>query len=593
MNDTATGAPVSAPRRDAGCKLAFRTVGMLRGLFHVPDYQRGYRWVKDDVDRLLDDLRESEGRPYSLQPVVVQRRIEPGADVIWELVDGQQRLTTLFLLLQYMRLEQECGRGAPYRLRYQTRQDSEAFLNDVTAKGHTDDIDLFHLHGAHLAIRAWFEQWGDTFEQNAMANLLHGYLFRSVHVIWYELPPEMEKVTEVFRRLNVGRIPLTDSELIKAALLSAVRKTSPERAHEIAAQWSAIERDLQDSEIWSFVTGLSEKDESYPTRISLLLDTLADQRASSGPGKRPRYFTFDTLRHDVTTKPIDLWSEVVTAHATVLGWYRDPRRFNKMGYLTAVADDGTRTFAELFKASKGQRKRDFDAHLTTQIRASLDTSANDLEELSYERKGYATLLKALLLFNVQTVAASGERFPFAKHARRHWSLEHIHAQNAESLNKADQWKVWLEEHRKVLRAVENEVKAEQIAKLTGEIDDGLARIASGTGAFTRQNFEWLSAKVLALLNRDVAADHTVRNLALLDRGENSALSNSVFEVKRQMVLEFDRQGSYVPICTRNVFLKYYGSEGAKQPHFWSEDDKEAYAAAVQSTLAPYLTESKS
>ncbi len=183
MSATGFPASVTAFTSSADCKLEYRIVGDLRGLFYIPDYQRGYRWVAEDVTRLLDDLWESAGRPYSLQPVVVrQRPATTDAENAWELVDGQQRLTTLFLLLQYMHHELYCGLGAPYRLQYQTREESEAYLQKVVAAGHEDDIDLYHLYQAHVAIGGWFGRRGDKFEQNAMANRLHGYLFESVHV---------------------------------------------------------------------------------------------------------------------------------------------------------------------------------------------------------------------------------------------------------------------------------------------------------------------------------------------------------------------------------------------------------------------------
>jgi len=73
-------------------------VGNIAGAFVVPSYQRGYRWGRDEVIRLLDDIHESAGKKYFLQPVVVKRR----DDKKWELVDGQQRLTTLSLILRYI-----------------------------------------------------------------------------------------------------------------------------------------------------------------------------------------------------------------------------------------------------------------------------------------------------------------------------------------------------------------------------------------------------------------------------------------------------------------------------------------------------------
>ena len=75
----------------------------------------------------------------------------------------------------------------------------------------------------------------------------------------------------------------------------------------------------------------------------------------------------------------------------------------------------------------------------------------------------------------------------------------------------------------------------------------------------------------------------ISNLALLASEDNSALSNSVFEVKRRNILERDRDGSYIPACTRNVFLKYYTEAEGQQIHFWGEHDREGYLEAMQST----------
>lgn len=90
----------------------------------------------------------------------------------------------------------------------------------------------------------------------------------------------------------MGRIPLTDAELVKALLLSGVRTTQSDRAQELAAQWDVIERDLRNPDVWAFVAGADEIGDSgnYPTRISLLLDTLAPLAHDHPPDrKRPRY----------------------------------------------------------------------------------------------------------------------------------------------------------------------------------------------------------------------------------------------------------------------------------------------------------------
>jgi hypothetical protein len=70
--------------------------------------------------------------------------------------------------------------------------------------------------------------------------------------------------------------------------------------------------------------------------------------------------------------------------------------------------------------------------------------------------------------------------------------------------------------------------------------------------------------------------------------DNSALGNSVFAVKRAAILDRDRRGSYIPVCTRNVFLKYYSPADEHQMLFWSGSDREHYLRAMTEILRPYL-----
>lgn len=572
-----------------GYKLEHKIIGDLRGQFVVPAYQRGYRWTRDDVNRLLNDLWESIGNFYSLQPIVVKlhRKDADASRQQWELIDGQQRLTTLYLLLQYMQQEKiKCGLGAPYTLQYKTRPGSAEYLNNPVEEQQASNIDFFHIYQAHDAINNWFEERGlDSFKRNSIAQKLHGHLFESVRIIWYETPSAASGPA-LFTRLNIGRIPLTDAELIKAVLLSRVG----DRAQEIAAQWDGIERDLHHKEIWAFVTGLSadSRDEQYPTRISLLLDTLAVPPPENKPA---RYYTFDMLRDKIEKDPLFFWQRVVALHAQILGWFEKPHIHNKIGFLIATASNGARQFQEIKAGAENKAKSDFDKFLTNRIRSLINVSTDDLTDLSYEDKGggYLKLLHLLLLMNVQTASSADQRFPFFRHVGQQWSLEHIHAQNTQALKKAAQWKTWLESHAIALDSLDlDKRKADKVLAVKKDIEAALNQFQSSKPEFSGSNFDALSQRVLEILSLDDMADHTIRNMALLSRPQNSELNNAVFEVKRQRILKLDRSGAYVPACTRNVFLKYYADADAQQPYFWSEQDKDAYLNAIQDILSPYL-----
>jgi len=551
-----------------------RLVGSIDGRFIVPDYQRGYRWGRSEVGRLLDDIKDSDNSVYYLQPIVV-KRIQ---DDRWELVDGQQRLTTLFLIFQFIRRNGFLPKAqARYSLEYQTRPRSGEYLLAPDAQGAAENIDFFHIFQAWECIRAWFEAQDDDVQA---AIDLHTALSRRVKVIWYEAPGDVDS-TALFTRLNVGRIPLTDAELVKALVLSRSRASASrsDRALSVAAEWDSIERDLRIPELWAFLTGHADP---QATHIGLLLDTLA-----GGPtGRdRPPFHTFETLRPRIVEDPEGFWDAVVDLHSRVLGWFEDRDLFHKIGFLVAT---GVR-FDEILGMADGVGRSQFEQRLDEGIRSRLRLSSSQLRELSYEKGVDGTrLTNALLLMNVETVRTttnSSERYSFRGHASGRWSLEHIHAQNAEALRTVDQWQSWLRLHRDALAGLPELSNAARVA-----LEE---RIAEVMPTVSEETFHPLERELRELFTLDGVGtsegdEHSIANLALLDLHDNIALSNAVFEVKRGAVLQLDREGSYIPVSTRNVFLKYYTRERAQQVHYWSAEDRQAYLSAIERELAPYL-----
>jgi hypothetical protein len=549
-------------------------VGEIKGTFYVPAYQRGYRWGEVEVRRLLDDILDSHGKPYYLQPVVVKRHGDE-----WELVDGQQRLTTLFLILQYMKREGLQSSAAAYSLRYETRPGSAAYLEQLDPGLSQENIDFFHIYEAYRCIGEWFDAHG-TRRQWA-ANKFYDALFERVRVIWYEAADDLDATT-LFTRLNVGRIPLTDAELVKALLLSHSRSDAglTDRALEIAAQWDAVERDLRNPELWAFITGRSS---AGPTCIGLLLDTIAGGPAGRD---RPRFHTFETLRERITAGPQEFWDEVVDLHSLVMGWHDSRDLFHKIGFLISQGE----SFSGLIERSKAKSKSRFKAELDELIRDNLNLTEAGLRELGYQN---AKTSKVLLLMNIETIRQrqlSSERYSFSEHAAGQWSLEHIHAQNAEQLNRAEQWEEWLHLHRKALTAFDD---IDQVRKkdVLDRVEEVLA-----SPPVKETDFRPLERELAELLSvgsdtADGALD-SIANLALLPGGDNSALGNSVFAVKRAVILEHDRRGSYIPVCTRNVFLKYYSPPDEHQILFWSASDREHYLRAMADRLRGYLRPDK-
>lgn len=557
--------------------LTVKSVGDVCADFWVPAYQRGYRWGATEVGHLLNDIWESQGEPYRLQPVVVKK--VPGRDR-WELIDGQQRMTTLMLIFQYMKNAGLQRSGAPFTLAYETRPNSQEYLLEPTHERRLENIDFSHMFHAYECIRRWFEQWEHRTDH--VANRFYGYLFESVNVIWYEVP-ESENSIELFKRLNVGRIPLTDAELVKALILSPhTNGSESDRSREIAAQWDGIERDLQSPEVWAFVAAAREE----PTRISLLLDTLADRIDPRGVGRdRPLFHTFETLRPQISEREA-FWEEVVDLHSLVVGWYEDRILYHRIGFLV---DQGT-ALGDLIDAASDSTKHEFADLLVDRIRRRIKLSETDLENLTYKNANACN--RVLLLMNIETVCRTKDeslRYSFQEHAAGKWSLEHLHAQRSKDFNSEPQWIDWLRLHADVIAALPN-AHGNDTQSLIERIRTAIS--PDRTRPVSRPTFEALEQEVYQVYEAHAPADDgdidSIANLALLGLEENIALGNSVFEAKRQEVLKLDSEGSYIPICTRNAFLKYYTDANAQQVHFWGPQDRAAYMKAMRQALQPYL-----
>ena len=242
---------------------------------------------------------------------------------------------------------------------------------------------------------------------------------------------------------------MTDAELVKALLLSRNHGGDgwSSRSQEIAAHWDSIERDLRNPDLWAFVTA---EPDPWPTHISLLLDTRAELLAEAPPGPRPQFFTFETLRHEITQPGSKFWDRVVDLHSLIVGWYEDRNLYHKIGYLVATGH----SFLEMVNLARDKTKSEFDRALSELIRTDLALKASDVGDLSYNvDKEKAKCADLLLLMNVEATRRmqdSTERYSFQRHAEGTWSLEHIHAQSAESLNRAEQWTAWLKAHQSAL-----------------------------------------------------------------------------------------------------------------------------------------------
>lgn len=240
----------------------------------------------------------------------------------------------------------------------------------------------------------------------------------------------------------------------------------------------------------------------------------------------------------------------------------------------------------MIEESSQKGKSDFKSTLNEYIANSINFN-KEYHDLSYDNKSdYPSIEKLLLLFNVQSVFQNGDksmRFPFDKHKNKKggWSLEHIHAQQSEGLNTKALWNEWLDLHVQSLKNIDGTQNAALIEEIESRNKENI----------TEESFNAWFEKMIQALNLEQNIDyiHMLSNMALLGTFDNSALNNSTFDVKRDKIIEMDKNGDYIPICTRRVFLKYYTPSDKNQLHFWGKADRDAYVDAMNATLKPYLS----
>ena len=572
-----------------------RNVGKIKGLFYLPDYQRGYRWTSEEIKLLLDDIYESAGRPYCLQPIVVKKK-----DERFELIDGQQRLTTIYLICKYMEAKLGDLYEPSFTLEYETRKGSAKFLRNIDLSLKDQNIDSYFIASAYEYINQYFTEktQGDRREMAAYLTKLNEYFMSSVSVIWYEVDSAEDGI-ELFERLNIGKIPLTSSELVKALFLkdSAQDKMSG-RQEEVSLQWDTIEQELRNPSFWGFLSN-SDGDQK-PTRIDLILDLMVDESGNDREKYRT-FFYFDrqikALSEATTENPLlEIWNRIYHVFLTLREWYTNHDFYHKIGYLITI-DIPLRKIYNVWQndGNTPLAKDKFLSKLDNMISESI--SIKDKEELlslSYDTKN-VKLKNVLTLFNVETERLMDEgkrRFPFDKHKDSKWSLEHIHAQNAESLKKNKDILAWLESHIAILKSSEGyifEANNDLIEKMEILIKQLHSDKDPGN---VRERFNEIQKEVIIIFSpkEDVIKEngysHELANMALLDVSQNAALSNSVFEVKRHRVINYDKEGRYIPICTKNVFFKYY-TQNSPSLFFWGEADRRDYVEALNVKISPY------
>lgn len=627
-------------------QIGLKTIGELSGLsFFIPNYQRGYRWTCQQVMDLLNDINEFDASKdgfYCLQPLVVRLRNEK--DIVtkihetnklseireilnksvgkWEVIDGQQRLTTIYIILRCL------GSNEPYSLEYATRGKSREFLLNMDKYDENENIDFYYMAQAGETVNNWLKT---DFDKEAFLDKLKN----KVNFIWYESVDE--DPIKVFTRLNIGKITLTNSELIKALFLNRSNFAGKSMdslklgQQEIATEWDKIEYTLQSDEFWLF---LHDKGYDRPTRIDFIFDLICNENTldieslnkedekekviGTDEYRTFRYF-YEYFKSSHQNENNDekkqlqkterAWQIVKSYFQTFNEWYDDLVLYHYVGFLLAVGSISIEQLVNFWKAKKD--KKEFVRYLKDEIKKAIGDNGTDYQ---YKEDGSdKTKCRSLLLFhNIQTVINQNHaqqsndkykigtfyKFPFHLYKLEGWDVEHINSSTNNPEEDDDTRKEWLVN----VYLSADEVTQKDIIKYFDTEDDGAKGLL----------FENIKNGIKESIYEDPEVwtpeeKNRIWNYALLDSSTNRSYGNAIFSAKRRVIIGKDQgrlipvprvlkngkisvdkeskyaTSSFVPPCTKQVFMKYYSSAISKS-NYWTKADAEAYKNDIDSCL---------
>lgn len=623
--------------------------------FFIPSFQRGYRWDIMQVEDLLNDIKEyidieNKESFLCLQPIVVyekknkddkQNENQNEKDKTFVVIDGQQRLTAIAIIKYYLNMNYS------YSIEYEKNgtklgillENIKYNINDLKDKIHTEvynniknrqtrSLDEYHIILSYLTIVRYFNELNDKdkyikefkklFESKNDNN--------SIQFIWYNVTDEIQddekKAIEIFTRLNIGKIQLTDAELIKALFLKKdnFKESEIDKKLHIAYKWDEIEKTLNNDTFWYFISNKNEDEIKKRNRIELILELAIDTQN----GKNHELFKEYENRLKENNKLDELWQKIEECFMTLKEWYNDNEMYHYVGFLTCNKkyikdiyknlnnynnDDNNNDNKPINKIKKMvldvldyNKKQD-----TTEYITQLEYGSSKISKLLFFSNIYTTI-KMNMKKNSKEDTNNNllNRFPFDLYVKESWDIEHISPQTDSPLNSNKERIIWFIESYKYLKInfsdedfkkfiQENNLddeksntlylnlqknKIENLITLYDKQKDTIKSNDIKNIIFEDENWNLIYAYMFDYAERNYKdflltddEKNKLGNLVLLPSDINRAYKNALFGVKRKHIIDDEQNNRFIPIDTKHVFLKYYSNNTID---LWVQDDLNDY-----------------
>lgn len=612
--------------------------------FNVPSLQRTYRWGEKEITLLLNDLyefyntnKDSTNDFYPLQPLILKKSNKN--DDTWNVLDGQQRLTTIKLIASFLGMDKDYFLD----ISYDTREKTKAFLDNISNKKEEDvgtSMELYYIFHAYEVIKAWFQKnkkEKDTEKIDAIRNVL--FEKERTRFVVQEMNIDDDEA-KTFQNINQGRIPLSCSELIKALFLGHIFEShkidnncrfayssdgyglfipiDPIKEKQeltriqniIAKEWDDIETVLMHDEFYSFVC--PEKDRSI-NRMDFLFEVVCgNEKYKKYKTDDPFNAIYERIKDDKKSNIVDTishcWNEVVKCFNRMQKLYYDFDAYHLVGF--CICED-IGISEDFYKYCNEDEKLDeFKTAIRVKIKGKVlsGLKTDDLDEwlkgLRYkENKGQIKLI--LLLHNLQSYSYEKIRFPFNLYdGGKNYDIEHIHATAEEKADKKSRYE-WFETNHNDIKKNIKKLEDPNLITLFGSFEEAYGEKKSDKKLDKFKNDKEFNKlrdiMIIDNFDNDDAKEYFstkdgIWNLCLLDSKTNRTYKNSLFITKREMILkkakgEMDKEYYVYPLllCTERIFLKFYSNvDSDDNLNFWTKNNREAYLKDISKKVTEFL-----
>ncbi|MEI0603347.1 DUF262 domain-containing protein [Brachyspira alvinipulli] len=559
-------------------------------IYNIPEYQRGYKWSEEDVNVLLNDInnfqydKNDDNKFYCLQNITIKKQKD--SENIYEVIDGQQRLTTLSILLSYLGetqlLKQDNNNNKEYKIKYSIRDESQSFLYKLIEDAEKDYLndkleyindfninydsqDVFHFCLAKHTIIKFFGN-----DENKKENFKKKLLYNVKLIVNDVSSDNNVKGETIFKNLNSNKVALEYYDLIRAIFITRVKKEGNDI--DLAEKRIKIGIDIDNMNLWWSDENIKEyfKMFSNENNISMLYDlywTCINNKKEANNSKEKS--NNETLfRHlDSNTDDTEkILKEVIRFHNTMADWYEDKEIYHLIGFIgkhikkigkkdniiyiweTWEKNSTKKSFKnELKKIIRNDLIKEEDNNIElykNYLESIIDTDDNWYDYRKDDTKKILVLMDIIKIFNNKNI---NYKLPMNYFSANGEDIEHIFSKTP---NNETTIKDAIDNINLIIELVKKEgLNKEQLEQLNNELKEQIDQEKT-----TLNNIGKLQEYIEVI--RDVPHINSIGNLVLLDSNTNRSYGNSSYIDKRRIVIEQHESGKkYIRNHTWSIFSK--------------------------------------